>query len=101
MIEGAAALAEGEWITPTDLNVPTSQTLPPLEIFLERNSPMNLQEMEKSYILWVLDHVRNNRSQAAKILGIDRKTLYNKLAEYQSTRPSPYLDEDLKTALKN
>ncbi|MCH8535033.1 MAG: sigma-54 dependent transcriptional regulator [Flavobacteriaceae bacterium] len=38
-----------------------------------------LREVEKKYIQKVLDSVGNNKSKAAKILGIDRKTLSNKL----------------------
>jgi len=35
--------------------------------------------MEKQYIIQVLKQVDGNQSRAAKILGIDRKTLYRKL----------------------
>jgi DNA-binding NtrC family response regulator len=35
--------------------------------------------MEKIYIEQVLDHCRGHRTQTAKILGITRTTLYNKL----------------------
>ncbi len=37
-----------------------------------------LQEMQRRYILRVLDVVDGNRAKAARILGIDRKTLYRK-----------------------
>ena len=40
---------------------------------------MSLAELEQSYIKQVLQQVDGNRSLAAKILGIDRKTLYRKL----------------------
>lgn len=42
---------------------------------------ISLKEMEKQHILHVLSHVENNKSKAAEILGIDRKTLRNKLNE--------------------
>lgn len=43
----------------------------------------NLQlENEKELILSVLTQTNYNKSKAAKILDIDRKTLYNKLAKY-------------------
>ena len=38
-----------------------------------------LAEMEKQHIKRVLDHVQGNQTQAAKILGIDRITLWRKL----------------------
>lgn len=43
---------------------------------------VTMEEMEHRYILHVLKNVDNNRSLAAKLLGMDRKTLYNKLNRY-------------------
>lgn len=43
----------------------------------------SLREMEKQHVLRVLEKVDGNRSRASKILGIDRKTLYRKLNEFQ------------------
>ena len=40
-----------------------------------------LREMEKEHIMKVMEHVKGNRSQAAEILGIGRKTLYRKLQD--------------------
>lgn len=40
---------------------------------------VTLAELEKRYIKRVLDSVANNKTKAAEILGIDRKTLRNKL----------------------
>jgi two-component system, NtrC family, response regulator len=42
-----------------------------------------LRELEKHHIRRVMDSVDGNRSQAAGILGIGRKTLYRKLKEYE------------------
>ena len=41
-----------------------------------------LRDLEREYILEVLRHVGGNKSRAAEILGLDRKTLYRKLEEY-------------------
>jgi len=41
-----------------------------------------LAELEREYILRVLVSTDGNKSQAAKILGIDRRTLYRKLEDY-------------------
>lgn len=38
---------------------------------------------EYSIILAALEKVNFNKTKAAQLLGIDRKTLYNKLARYQ------------------
>lgn len=41
-----------------------------------------LEEVERRYILKVVDAVTGNRSMAARILGLDRKTLRRKLTHY-------------------
>ena len=41
-----------------------------------------LEEIERRYILHVLECVQGNRTLAAKTLGLDRKTLYRKLRQY-------------------
>ena len=41
-----------------------------------------LDELEKAYILRALERVEDNRTQAAQILGIGRRTLYRKLQDY-------------------
>jgi len=43
-----------------------------------------LHELEKEYIKKVLEKTGVNKYQAAHALGIDRKTLYRKLAEIES-----------------
>ena len=44
-----------------------------------------LAEVEKRHILRVLAANNGNKTRAAKVLGIDTKTLYNKLKAYQSS----------------
>lgn len=41
-----------------------------------------LEQVERRYILHVLETTGRNQSQAAHILGLDRKTLYRKLQKY-------------------
>jgi DNA-binding NtrC family response regulator len=41
-----------------------------------------LEEMERRYIAFVLQSVAGNKTAAARILQLDRKTLYRKLARY-------------------
>ena len=40
---------------------------------------MTLREMERKYIEWVLGRVGRNKTQAAKLLGIDRSSLWRHL----------------------
>lgn len=64
----------------------TPENLPP---YLRASAPIEnpsltfatLKEIEKEYIKRVLIHTNNNKSKAAEILGIDRKTLRQKLGE--------------------
>ena len=42
-----------------------------------------MEEIERRYVQHVLDAVDGNRTQAAKILGMDRKTLYRKLKQQE------------------
>jgi DNA-binding protein Fis len=37
---------------------------------------MSLEELEKQYLVRVLKETGNNKVRAAKVLGIDRRTLY-------------------------
>lgn len=46
---------------------------------LEKNELKSLKDMEKAYILKVLSAVDNNKTRAAEILQIDRKTLRQKI----------------------
>jgi DNA-binding NtrC family response regulator len=46
-----------------------------------------LRELERAYILEVLRQTSGNKSRAAELLGLDRKTLYRKLAEFGAADP--------------
>ncbi len=45
-----------------------------------------LEEREREYILWVLEEVNGNQSLAARVLGIDRASLWRKLKRYEADR---------------
>jgi two-component system, NtrC family, response regulator HydG len=48
-----------------------------------------LAEMERQAIFATLDHCAGNKRRAAEILGVSRKTLYNRLAAYHAGEPRP------------
>jgi two-component system NtrC family response regulator len=68
----------------SDNNIITEQTLP-LDLVANAGSTsrdqlfQSLQEVESEHILKVLSFVEGRKTEAAKILGIGRKTLYRKL----------------------
>jgi two-component system response regulator HydG len=83
-IERAVIMARGEVIAPADLP-PGIQALSSAEkelAGLALPSGVSLQEVEKTLILKTLEDTGGNRTRAAEILGINRRTLQNKLKEY-------------------
>ena len=44
---------------------------------------LTLRDLEREYVAKVLDATNGNKTEAAKILGVDRTTLYRKLEEYK------------------
>jgi transcriptional regulator with GAF, ATPase, and Fis domain len=86
LIEGALALTVDPVIDPGDLLLPeTAGGADPGG--LAGDLPA-LEELENRYIARVLAHTKGNMSAAAKILGIDRKTLYRKREELSLLAPN-------------
>jgi two-component system NtrC family response regulator len=46
------------------------------------NDLMSLEEVDRRHILRVIEHCNGNRTNAAQMLEIDRKTLYRKLLRW-------------------
>ena len=70
-------LAAGKFITLTDL--PEELTTTKGEDEPHGVTQLKSEDHERILIIRALQETGNNKSQAAKLLGIDRKTLYNKL----------------------
>ena len=75
-IERAVILAKDSLITIVDL--PQKNMSPAYSTSARKN----LKEMEKDHILHILRETGENYSEAARILGISRMTLYKKVKEY-------------------
>ena len=74
VIEGSLALTTDPVIDPGDLALPESASgAGGVEMLTDFPS---LNELERRYVVRVLAHTKGNMSKAAKILGVDRKTLY-------------------------
>ena len=54
--------------------------------FLRKENLSTLESLEKEYIAYLLKVTKNNLRRTAKILGISRTTLYNKLAKFKLSR---------------
>jgi len=84
VIQRAIVLCEDK-ITPNDLPGYLGYAEPKASVN-ESISLKSLKIVEREYILKVLNAVNNNKTEAAKILGINRKTLREKLKSSNDTK---------------
>lgn len=75
-VERGVTLARSPFITPQDLSL----VLPPPELGLETG--VTLREIQRRYILSVLERHGGNQAKAAQELGIGRNTLWRRLKGY-------------------
>jgi DNA-binding NtrC family response regulator len=83
-IERAVLLGNQPMIGPEDLPgscVSVDSPSGPLTAALAR--AYTLRDLEREYIQRVLEDTNGNKTEAAKILGVDRTTLYRKLEDYK------------------
>jgi DNA-binding NtrC family response regulator len=76
VMERAALLAASEVISPADLRLTSAR---PPSAGAQWPTDLTLAQMETEYIRSVLQQHNGHRGRAARALGIDPKTLYNKL----------------------
>lgn len=89
-MERAVALTRNEQIGIADLpeKIRSYRTSHVLVAATDPTELVPMEEVEKRYILRVLEAVGGNKTLAAQVLGLDRKTLYRKLDRYGSERTS-------------
>ncbi len=80
-IERAAILAAGRDIGAEDLGIDPAAMVSDL-VDRAAEKRLTLRELERAYVEQVLRRTRGNRSEAARILGISRKTLLEKRRRY-------------------
>jgi len=81
-IERAMVIGRGPEIQAADF---------PLQVTTPRQpeSGLALEDVERGHILHVLETCEWNQTRAAKVLGIDRVTLYNKIKKYGFRKATP------------
>jgi DNA-binding NtrC family response regulator len=77
VLERGAVVAQGTTIQLSDLGLPARGEAPP-----RPGTMASLEEVERRHVAAVLSHTGGNVSQSARILGIDRVTLYNKMKKW-------------------
>ena len=73
VVKRAVLLTRGKHITPLEL----SQAMPPSQ--QEPTMALHDEDSERSRIVAALRQTNGNKAAAARLLGIDRKTIYNKI----------------------
>jgi two-component system, NtrC family, response regulator HydG len=89
VMERAVALTAHDHLTVEDLPEKIRQ-YQGSQVLIRGDDPtelMTLEELERRYIAHVLQATAGNQSQAARILGLDRKTLYRRLKEERNPTP--------------
>jgi DNA-binding NtrC family response regulator len=85
VIESATTLAAGPRIEVSDLPARIRDPRASSALLAGASEKtVSLRELERLYIHEVLRQTDGNRSRAAEILGLDRKTLYRKLQDYEA-----------------
>jgi Nif-specific regulatory protein len=89
IMERTYALTEGKYVE--DIDLPEGQVEEIAQpIQEEAFKETTLFDLEKRHICKTLEHLKGNKTRAAKSLGITVKTLYNKLHSYGLIKPKSF-----------
>jgi len=83
VLERGAVVAQGHVVQLADLGLGAPEGAGTRGTWGGRPEPPSLEEVEKRHIGEVLQFTGGNVTQSARILGIDRVTLYSKIRRYQ------------------
>jgi two-component system, NtrC family, response regulator HydG len=93
-VEHALTMGRGEILLSEDL--PVSVTAPERDIIHEATlDDVSLAELERRYILLVLEKMGGHQIKTSRVLGIDRRTLYRRLRQYGYTGRLRGEEEDI------
>lgn len=82
IVKRATLLAQGDFISIRELGDEILEHATPDAQQMQHSFVLHDEETEKQRILNALLQTGNNKTKAAQLLGVDRKTLYNKLKLY-------------------
>lgn len=82
IVKRATLLAQGDFISIRELGDEILEHATPDAQQMQHSFVLHDEETEKQHILNALQQTGNNKTKAAQLLGVDRKTLYNKLKLY-------------------
>lgn len=85
VIARAIVLSPGELITPDSIQINSRQSGPPTDwldqVIVRDGYWKNIRKLEAHLVKAALDEARGNKAEAARILGVQRRLLYEKMAE--------------------
>ncbi len=87
VMDRAIALSRGEVITPEHLPLGLREGSRPHARSGVENLKTDIQQLERDRILATLEACHGNQSEAARVLGIARRTLITRLEQYGTARP--------------
>ena len=79
IIERAVIVARGARLEASDLPASVNDAVKAKK---DREAPLTLAQLEAAYIADMLEATRGNKTECARLLGISRKNLYEKIARY-------------------
>jgi len=85
VMKWSCSLAISEYLDGKDLSIiqkPKGEDAEALPVPSDIDRNMSLEDVEKDAVLRTLEAANGNKSQAARRLGITRKTLHKKLKKY-------------------
>jgi DNA-binding NtrC family response regulator len=83
-VESAVVMCRGNVVEASDLPLNVQNASKDSSVEIPLGSSM--EEAEKAVILATLAYCKGNRTQAAEVLGIGRKTLFRKLQDYEGSK---------------
>ena len=91
IIERAVIVARGSQLEEVDLPASVKDAIKGKR---EREAPLTLAQLEAAYIAEMLETTKGNKTECARLLGISRKNLYEKIARYGLGEANAQLKQD-------